>query len=200
MLKKCVFLCCTVALLFTGCSNSRQIETASVIENISVEEQNGQLMYTFYPLTDSETPQVVAVPANSLQEAQALAERQYIPNLSLSKLELLLLHTSAIDEALQKDIEYISTQASFSPSAYVAVCDTKALKTIKENSAAQSTVERQLILCKNQNPSVNISYLAVFNRYARSGSKEILLPYITAEDALKVSTVKIDSKTEKNEK
>ena len=191
MLKKCIFLCCAAALLFTGCSHSRQIETASVIENISVEEQNGQMIYTFYPLTDSETPEAVAVPAGSMQEAQALAERQYIPNLSLSKLELLLLHTSAIDKALQQDIEYISTQASFSPSAYVAVCDTKALNIIKKNSDAQTTVERQLILCKNQNPSVNISYLAVFNCYARSSSREILLPYITADDALKVSTVKI---------
>lgn len=196
MFKRCLCILFIVPLMLTGCQNSHQIETASIIENISVEKQNGQFFYTFYLLTDSETPNAVSIPAASLQQAQTLAEKQYIPNLSLSKLELLLIHAAAADETLQRDIEYISTQASFSPAAYVAVCDTKALKIIKENSSAQSTVENQLILCKKNNSAVNISYLSVFNCYAQKNAKGFLLPYITADNTLKVSTIKI----EKNEK
>ena len=116
----------------TGCKSSHKIETASIIENVSVHKQDGQLVYTFYILTDSDTPNAVAISANSFEEAQSLAAEKYIPDMSLSKLELLLIEKEACNDVMQSDIEYISTQASFSPIAYVALCDEATIRLIEE--------------------------------------------------------------------
>ena len=173
MPKKVLLFLSIVPIILSGCGNSRQIENAAVIENVSVNTSDGKLFYTFYPLTDGETPEAVEIPAESFEAARKLAEDEYIPNMTLAKLELLLIHEDVDPEIMRGDIEYISTQASFSPVA-----------------------EKQIILCKNNNPEVNSDYLSVFNRYAEGDVGDFRVPYITAGEELKVSTVKI----EKNEK
>ncbi len=193
MSKKLLLILLIMPLVFSGCKNSHRVETAAVIENVSVERQNGQLCYTFYLLTEEETPNAVSIPADSFQEAQKLARRSYIPNLTLAKLKLLLIHKDVVSEILQTDIEYISTQASFSPVAYVALCDDNALRRVRQNTRAQTMIERQLILCKQQHPQVNIDYLSVFNSYARKNEDGFYLPYITAEGDLRVSERKIEN-------
>lgn len=191
MLKKVAAVICLLPVLLCGCKNSHRIETAAIIENVSVELKDNALHYTFYILSDSETPDSVSVPANSFEEARELARRDYIPNMSLAKLELLLIHREVGEEVLKNDIEYISTQASFSPVAYVALCDGGTLEKMKESADVRKWIERQIILCKNNNPEVNINYLSVFNSCARGENKGILVPLITAEDELKVSVVTI---------
>lgn len=190
MLKKLAFLFC-LPLLVSGCNTSHQIETAAVIETVTVDSQNGQLCYTFYPLSDSDAPEGVRVPADSFEQARCLAEERYIPHLSLAKLELLLLHENVDRQTMRSDIFYISTQASFSPVAYIALCDSNTLKKIGENTSAQTTVEQQILLCKQQRPEVKIDYLSVFNSYAAGNKKGFDVPYITADKELKVSTVSI---------
>ena len=191
MPKKVLPLLCVLPLLLSGCGNSHQIESAAIIENVSVEEKDGQLLYTFYLLSDSETPEAVGVPADSFEEAQTLAARQYIPHLSLAKLELFLIQKEVMHEIMQRDIEYISTQASFSPVAYVTLCDSAALEKVKKSAHAQETIEKQLLLCKSNHPEVNIHYLSVFNSYADSRRDCFCVPYITAEEELKVSKLMI---------
>ena len=191
MLKRFAALICCLPLLFCGCKNSHRIETAAIIENVSVEPDESGLNYTFYLLSDSETPGYVSVPASSFEEARILAQKKYIPNMSLAKLELLLIRKDVGKDVLQKDIEYISTQASFSPVAYVALCDGKTLKKMKRSAESQKWIEQQIILCKNNNPEVNINYLSVFNSYARKDSNSFFVPLITAEGELKVSVAEI---------
>lgn len=185
-----VILLC-VPFVFGGCRSAHQIETAAIIENVSVDKRGDRLYYTFYPLTDSETPDAVSVPASSFEEAQKLARRQYIPHLSLAKLELLLIHRDVSREILRRDIAYISTQASFSPVAYVALCDENTLQNMREATRTQNAVEQQILLCKSCHPEVNIDYLSVFNRLAKKGEAPFSVPYITAEDEMKVSVVQI---------
>ena len=144
MLKKCLPLLCALALTLSGCADSRRIETASVIENVSVHQSQGQLFYTFYLLSDSDRPNAVTVPAASFEEARSLAEEQYIPHLSLAKLELLLLHRDVSPAVMKRDIDYISTQASFSPVAHVALCDQKTLSRLRRDPDAQELIERQI--------------------------------------------------------
>ena len=183
-------------LIFCGCKNSHRIETAAIIENVSVERLDGKLCYTFYLLSGKEVPESVTVPARSFEQAQGLAKRQYIPNMSLAKLELLLIRKDVMGEILQSDIEYISTQASFSPIAKVALCDGGALAKVRKSVSAQTMIEKQIILCKNNHPEVNSDYLSVFNCYADKKSDSFSVPFVTASDELKVSQIKI----EKNEK
>ena len=181
-----------VTVIFTGCSNSRQIETASIIKNVSVDRRGGQVVYTFYRLTSAQKPWGIDVPADSFEQACALAGEKYIPNLSLAKLELLMLSEDVYEQVMQDDVDYISTQASFSPIAYVTICDDGAIDRIKETNRTQTLIEEQLILLKKNNPSVNINYLSIFNNFAREGEESFTVPYISSEKELKVSEFKID--------
>ncbi len=181
-----------VTAVFSGCSNSRQIETASIIKNVSVDRRGGQVVYTFYRLTSEEKPWGIDVPADSFEQACALAGEKYIPNLSLAKLELLMLSEDVYEQVMQDDVDYISTQASFSPIAYVTICDDGAIDRIKETNRTQTLIEEQLILLKKNNPSVNINYLSIFNNFAREGEESFTVPYISSKKELKVSEFKID--------
>ena len=162
MPKKMLVILCLVPMLFAGCKYSHRIESASVIENVSVESKSGQLFYTFYLLTDSDEPEAVEIPADSFKEARSLAGSRYIPNMTLAKLELLLIAENVDREIMRGDIEYISTQASFSPIAKVALCDGGALAKVRKSVSAQTMIEKQIILCKNNHPEVNSDYLSVF--------------------------------------
>ena len=181
-----------VTVIFTGCSNSRQIETASIIKNVSVDRRGGQVVYTFYRLTSAQKPWGIDVPADSFEQACALAGEKFIPNLSLAKLELLMLSEDVYEQVMQDDVDYISTQASFSPIAYVTICDDGAIDRIKETNRTQTLIEEQLILLKKNNPSVNINYLSIFNNFAREGEESFTVPYISSKKELKVSEFKID--------
>ena len=95
-------------MLFTGCSSSHRIETAAVIENVSVARVSGQLIYTFYRLSSDEKPPKTEITASSFEEACTLAREKYIPHLTLAKLRLLLVHRDLKDSVMPKDISYIS--------------------------------------------------------------------------------------------
>lgn len=194
MLKKVLVIFILMPLLLTGCKSSHKIETASIIENVSVHRQDGRLTYTFYILTDSDSPNAVAIPADSFEQAAALAERKYIPDMSLSKLELLLIERNVCGDVMRDDIEYISTQASFSPIAYVALCDDSAIKLMREKTSAQESIENLLILCKKNNHDVKTDYLSVFNSYAGKKDEVLRVPFVSAENELKVTAVEITQK------
>lgn len=186
----CIVLIC-FSLFLPGCENSRQIETASIIENVTIGEEDGQVIYTFYTITSSDKPWGIKVPASSFEEACQLAENEFIPNLSLSKLELLMIDERLIDSALKTDIEYISTQPSFSPMAYVTLCDGKTIEKFDDSARNQKLIEEQLILIKKNDPEVNINYLSVFNNFASDKSKEFKVGMIECAQELKISEKKI---------
>lgn len=192
--KLSILLMCITALMLGGCNNSRQIESASIIENVSVDEKDGQRVYTFYLLTSDEKPWGISVVANSFEEACGLAKEQYIPNLSLAKLELLMINEKIYSDVMQKDVEYISTQPSFSPIAYVTLCDSGTMKKFGETNRTQMLIEDQLVMLKKNNPDVNINYLSIFNNYANKDEDEFMVPYVSSDNELKVSEFKITKK------
>lgn len=184
-------ICLLLALLpafLTGCQSARRIETASVIENVSVQRRGGALCYTFYLLSDSEKPDSVTVCAPSFEQARTLAERSYIPHMTLAKLELLLIEEEVRQDVMKGDIDYIATQASFSPQAHIALCDEKTLLRLQREAAAQSLIERQIDLLREEHPQVKSDCLSVFNSYARGESFEV--PLITCDRELRVSLVR----------
>ncbi len=185
MLNKFLPLCCALCLL-TGCNNAHRIETASVIENVCVSRSADKLCYTFFLLEDSDKPHAVTVPAGSFEEARRLAEEQYIPHVTLAKLELLLIEQEVSGEVMRRDIDYISTQAYFSPIAHVALCDEGTIRRLKRDNSAQELIKRQIDLLHGERPEVKTDYLSVFNAYARR--KRFSVPLITAEKELRVSS------------
>lgn len=196
MLKKLLIILTIIPFVLTGCKSSHKLETASIIENVSVHKQDGQLIYTFFILTDSDTPNAVAINANSFEEAQSLAAEKYIPDMSLSKLELLLIQKDAREDVMQKDIEYISTQASFSPIARVAVCDSSVIEEMRRKSEVQNTIKNLIILCKKNNSNVKTDYLSVFNSFY-GGGKTVTVPYISGKGELRVSAMEIRCRNNK---
>ena len=185
-----LLIICT-AVMFSGCDNSRQIETASIIKNVSVDRRGGEVVYTFYRLSSDEKPWGIDVPADSFEEACLLAEEKYIPNLSLAKLELLMLSEDVYRDVMRDDVDYISTQASFSPIAYVTLCDDGTIDRIRETNRTQTLIEEQLLLLKKNNPSVNINYLSIFNKFAGEGGDSFKVPFISSEKELKVREIEI---------
>ena len=95
-------------------------------------------------------------------------------------------------QVMESDIDFISTRPSFSPIAYVTLCDDGSIERIKETNRTQSLIEEQLILLKKNNPSVNINYLSIFNNFARRGEDSFTVPFISSEKELKVSEFEID--------
>ena len=189
--KLSILLLCLILPVFSGCQSSRKIETASIIENVSISEDNGQIYYTFYVLSSVDKPKGIRIPSDSFKSACLLAEKEYIPNLSLSKLELLMIEDSVLEYTLKNDIEYISAQPFFSPVAYVTLCDKKTIEKFDENNAEQDLIEEQLILLKNNNPEVCIDYLSVFNHFASDRISDFTVGYVTCEHELKISERKI---------
>lgn len=194
MYKKILLILLPVVLLFTGCQNARQIETASIIENVSVDRSEDGVVYTFYLLGSGDKPDGVSVPAESFEQACSLARQSYIPNLSLAKLELLMLSESVYEQVMQDDVAYIATQPSFSPIAYVTLCDHGAIEAVEKDTAAQRTIEQQLILIKDEHPSVSIDYLSIFNRFAQNNREGFTVPMVRSEKELKVEEMHIYSK------
>lgn len=184
-----IFLLAT--LLLTGCDQSHRIETAAVIENVSVSKTDGQLVYTFYRLSSADVPPKISIPANSFEEACRLAKEKYIPHLTLAKLRLLLVSSQLKNDVMQKDISYISTQTYFSPVAYVALCDEKTLKKVGESAKVLNELEQQILLCQKQNPQVKTDYLSIFNSLQRKNGGEVSIAYINSEKELKTDVEKI---------
>ena len=178
-------------LLLTGCSTSRQIATAAIIEHVSDDRQDGGIVYTLYRLTGDETPWAVDVRADSFEEACERAEAAYIPHLSLAKLELLMIDEAVYEEVMESDIDFISTQPSFSPIAYVTLCDDGAMKQVRETTRAQRVIEEQLLLLKDHDPRVSINYLGIFNQFARKDEESFFVPIVNSEKELKVGKFEI---------
>ena len=195
MIKRLITVIALIALTMTGCKSSHKIETASIIENVSVHRQDGRLTYTFYILTDSDSPEAVAIPADSFEEATKLAQQKYIPDMSLNKLELLLIEKDVCGDIMQSDIEYMSTQASFSPIAYVAVCDGETIKLMNKKTSVQESIESLIILCKKNNSGVKTDYLSVLNSYAGKKDSRFKVPFVSAKNELRVSTFEISQKS-----
>jgi hypothetical protein len=154
---------------------------------VSISEENGGICYTFYVLSGSDKPKGYRIQADTFEKARELAENEYIPNMSLSKLELLMIEDSLIDRVLKTDIEYISTQPSFSPTAFVTLCDRETTVKFAEKTDVQDLIEKQLILLKKNNPGISINYLSVFNRFESAKTKEFTVGYVTSENGLKIS-------------
>lgn len=178
-------------LMLSGCNTSRQIETASVIETVTVSRQNGALCYTFYKLSSQAKPPHTDIEADSFEQACDLARRQYIPHLSLAKLRLMMIDRTVSKNVLPRDIAYISTQTYFSPVAYVCLCDEGALRLIKNDRGAQSRVEEQLRLCQQQHPFVKLDYLSIFNSLDRQKDNSVSIACVNSKNELKANVENI---------
>ncbi len=189
--KIITLLLCAAVLLLSGCSDEKRIDKASIIETVAVSTHNGKTDYTFYVLESSDAPKGIAIEANSFKQAYLLAKEKYIPDISLSKLELIAVDEDVNYSALKADIKFISAQYTISPRTYIALCDEQTLEEFSQEKDFSQTVEKRVEGLKQKNKLVKTDALGVYNCIENEGKAELYLPLVNSYEELNVSSVKI---------
>lgn len=188
MLKKLIcIIFCMIFVFMTGCSGTKQIDKVSLAETVTVDDGG----YTFYLLSKEDTPKGIKIEAKSLKEACKLAKEKYIPELSTSKIELLLFDEKIYKDVLKNDIEYISSQAKFSPLLNVAVCDKNTIKLLAEDKDTSNLIKEEIIHLKKKDKNVCVNSLSIFNNFSDKQNKEFCISYINSQKELSVDCIKI---------
>ena len=187
-----IFLCIS-SIFFTGCSSSKQVDKASIAETVTAGEKDGKICYTFYLLSSSDTPVFTSVFADSFEQACTKAKSEYIPNLSLSKLELFITEERIADKTLKSDIKYISEKPYFSPLMYVTLCDENLAEKFVNDKKLPEKVEEHIILIKNNNNDISLNSLSIFNNFFSDTNKEFSVSYINSNEEIKAETININA-------
>lgn len=191
--KIMLILLCVLSILFSGCSSSKQVDKASIAETVTVGEKDGRICYTFYLLSSSDTPVFTSVYADSFGQACTKAKKEFIPNLSLSKLELFITEEKITDKTLKSDIKYISKKPYFSPLMYVTLCDDNLVEKFVNDKKLLEKVEEHIILIKNKNRDVSLNSLSIFNNFFSDSNKEFSVSYINSDEEIKAESIKINA-------
>ena len=194
MTKKIILIIlCLTSILFSGCSSSKQIDKASIAETVTVGEKDGKICYTFYLLSSSDAPVFTSVFADSFEQACSKAKSEFIPNLSLSKLELFITEERIMDKTLKNDIKYISEKPYFSPLMYVTLCDDNLVEKFVNDKKLPEQVEEHIILLKNNNKDLSLNSLSIFNNFYSDSNKVFSVSYINSDKEIKAETLKINA-------
>lgn len=187
-----IFLCIS-SIFFTGCSSSKQVDKASIAETVTAGEKDGKICYTFYLLSSSDTPVFTSVFADSFEQACTKAKSEYIPNLSLSKLELFITEERIKDKTLKNDVKFISQKPYFSPLMYVTLCDENLVEKFVNDKKLLEQIEERIILIKNKNNDISLNSLSIFNNFFSDSNKEFSVSYIYSDKEIKAETLKINA-------
>ncbi len=193
MTKKIISLClCVGILLLSGCSKSRHIDTAALAENVTVDVVNGETVYSFYLLSSEKSPWKIDIPATSFKSACKLAQEKYIPNLSLAKIDMMLINEKIYKSNLKQDIGFVSSQSEFSPVAYVALADSATLERMQTDKKVPHIIENELEQLKNNTDSISTNFLSVYN--SMTNDKDgFFIPCINSNNELRVEIMKIQA-------
>ena len=191
--KIILILLCVLSILFSGCSSSKQVDKASIAETVTAGEKDGRICYTFYLLSSSDTPVFTSVFADSFEQACTKAKSEYIPNLSLSKLELFITEEKIMDKTLKSDIKYISEKPYFSPLMYVTLCDDSLVEKFVNDKKLPEQVEEHIVLIKNKNKDISLNCLSIFNNFFSDFNKEFSVSYINSDREIKAESIKINA-------
>lgn len=195
MTKKIILIIlCLTSILFFGCSSSKQVDKASIAETVTVGEKDGKICYTFYLLSSSDTPVFTSVFADSFEQACAKAKKEYVPNLSFSKLELFITEERIMDKTMKSDIKYISEKPYFSPLMYVTLCDENLPEKFTKDKKLPEKSEEHIILLKTNNKDLSLNSLSIFNNFYSDSNKEFSVSYINSDKEIKAETLKINAK------
>lgn len=184
---------CALLIFLTGCSDTKRIDKASLAEAVTVTENEGKVIYTFFLLGSGEEPEKAEIPAESFEEACTLAKQGYIPNLSLAKLELYVLDRDLYEEKLGNDLEFMSGEYLVSPDMYVVLADKATMQIMENSKDAKQKTEDYIVTLKKENPQININLLSIFNNFFSGEAQEFYVSYINCERGMTASKLKISA-------
>lgn len=194
MRKLCAIII-SVMLVFgiSGCSYETRIDKAYIAETVTVQKGENGFVYSFFMVSNSDTPELVSIECSGFEEACILARQNYIPDLLLANLELFIVSDEVYIQTLYNDVNFMASQCHISPKAYVALADDKTMNYISESKEAPEKIEKYIILQKNKNKELNLNLLSIFNNFADDKKEEFNISYISAEKELKVTPFIISS-------
>lgn len=182
---------CISALVMTGCSESKRIDTAALAETVSVDLQNGKTVYTFYFPGDCENVSCISVNADSFREAYTLAKDRYIPNLLLAKFELFAVSEKIYKTTLASDLDFMAEQYFISPQSYVALCDGGTIDALEQSHETPKQIEEHIMLLKNKNKAVRANLLSVINNMHGDDRESFCIPCIVCDGEMKAVPQKL---------
>lgn len=188
-----VILVVVIAFSVSGCSYETRIDKASIAETLTVQKGKNGFLYNFYMLSNSNAPEFVSIEAPSLEQACAMAKQRYIPDLSLTKLELFIVSDEVYSDILYNDVNFMTTQYDISPRTYVGVADEATMNFISESKEAPEKIEKYIILQKNKTKELNVNLLSIFNSFTDNRNSEFNISYINSDKELKITPIKISS-------
>lgn len=183
-----------IALLFAGCDESRQIDKAEIAETITVSKENNEIIYSFFMISGGNEPRSFRIPANNLDKAVMLAKNQYIPNITLSKLDMIAYEKTVGKELLMNDIRFVASKPYFSPLVFITLCDEATVNNISKNKEVAEEIKEHIFLIKNKNPAIKYNSLSIFNSFNNYSDGSFEIPYIYSEKEIKASSEKFFSK------
>lgn len=190
-----LLIICT--LFLSGCKDDTQIDKASIAEAVFVSEADKGYNYTFVMLESEDNVKSNTINADSLSSACESARKSDIPNLTLSKLEVVLFEENTIDK-LYKDVKYLSENAEFSPLIKISLCDDKTIDYAKKEKDATESIKDLIILEEKNNSNLSGNSLLIINSIQRENSDKIYIPCINSDKELKITSKEIKSEKWKN--
>lgn len=194
-MRRICLLIITLGLIIclSGCSYETRIDKASIAETVTVQKGKDGFIYSFYMLSDSDVPEFISVEGADFEQACAMAREKYIPDLSLTKLELFILSDKVYNSVLYDDVSFMASQYYISPRTYVVAADDKTMKFISESKEAPEKIEKHIVLQKNKNDDIKVNLLSIFNNFTENKNTDFNIFYINSDKELKTSPIRISS-------
>lgn len=186
-----IILVFLLSVSFSGCSYETRIDKAAIAETVTVQKGENGFIYTFYMLSNSDFPEYTSVEGTSFEQACETARQKYIPDLSLTNLELFIVSEDIYSLTLYDDVCFMAAQYYISPRTCVAVADEETMHFISEKKEAPEKIKKYIILKKNNNKELNDSLLSIFNSFDNHKNKDFNISYINSEKELKIIPFKI---------
>lgn len=156
-------------IFLTGCSENLRIDKASMVSCITVKNYE----YTFYLLTEEEN--VVSVKANDFENSIKEVKSEGLPNINLSRLEIVIFDENINHKYIVKDIESIKNNYSISPTTIIAISNDKIFKKISDNDKKIDDYIERINIFNKKDYKTSENILEFYNK---KSSKGVNLSYI----------------------
>lgn len=186
------FFMLLVFLVLSGCSDNKRIDKAEVVKFITVQSDKNENKYTFYLLTGEKKP--VSVKALDLAEAKKLVKKDYLPKLSLSRLDMIIYEEKYDKYLLLDDINHLKKNYSVSPLTKIILANKKTFEDIEKDEKKVDEYDEALIRYKKENEDSESDLLSVYNKNFESDTLSLVLPYITQKGQIENKNIEIASK------
>lgn len=156
-------------IFLTGCSENLRIDKASMVSCITVKNYE----YTFYLLTEEEN--VVSVKANDFENSIKEVKSEGLPNINLSRLEIVIFDENINHKYIVKDIESIKNNYSISPTTIIAISNDKIFRKISDNDKKIDDYIERINIFNKKDYKTSENILEFYNK---KSSKGVNLSYI----------------------